>query len=120
MQMRRHHYLIVVLGLPVLGCGRTEYPPVSVDLARAVQSGTPLVEVEKVLGEPHPPTAVQEKRLEKIVSKMREPTRSNAQQDESLAWGNDNDFLAVKVNDKGIMWVKVGQSGQPPPPRPRP
>lgn len=116
--MRRHDYLVVLLVSLVLGCGRTEYPPVSVDFARAVETGTPLAEVKKVLGEPHPPTSVQEKRLEEIVSRMRAPTRSNAQRDESLAWGNDNDFLAVKVNDNGIIWVKVWQSGQPPPPRP--
>ena len=117
MQMRRYRYLIVLLASLILGCGQTEYPPVSSDLAREVKTGTPLAEVKKVLGEPHPPTSVQQKRLDQIVSRMREPTRSNAQRDKSLAWGNDNDFLVVKVNDKGIIWVKAWQSGQSPPPR---
>jgi hypothetical protein len=104
----------------VLGCGRTEYPPISIDVAREVETGTPLAEVKKVLGEPHPPTSMQEKRLDEMVSRMLEPTRSKAQGDESLAWGNDNEFLVVKVNDQGIIWARVVHSGQSPPPRRRP
>lgn len=101
---------ILLCALLVAGCARPEYSPVSMDAARAVKSGTPLVEVVSALGEPHPPTPTQASHLEGVVSKMPALIRANAQQDKSLAWGNDTAFLVVKVNDQGVVWVTAMRS----------
>lgn len=101
---------VVMLAALVIGCGAKTYPPVSREAAQAVKSGTPLEEVVKTLGEPHAPTSTQASHLNEIVSKMPEPMRGNAQKDKSLAWGDETSFLAVKVNDKGVVWVTTWRS----------
>ncbi|MGV3484699.1 MAG: hypothetical protein ACO1RT_09805 [Planctomycetaceae bacterium] len=101
---------VISLVAAIGGCGPAEYPEVSMDAARQVKSGMPLQDVVSTLGEPHPPTARQAQQLDEVVSKMPDAIRANAQKDESLAWGNDNGFLAVKVNDKGIVWVTAWHS----------
>ena len=101
---------LLLLTALVVGCAAKTYPSVSMDAAKAVKSGTPLDEVVKTLGEPHAPTSKQASSLNEVISKMPEPMRTNAKNDKSLAWGDDKDFLAVKVNDKGVVWVTTWAS----------
>lgn len=104
--------LMLLMSLLIVGCSsEKEYPPVDVEFAKAVKSGTPVSEITAALGEPHPPTARQQERISTLISRMREPTRSNAQQDETLAWGNDSAFLVAVVNDKGVAWALAWHSG---------
>jgi hypothetical protein len=95
---------ILALSLTVMGCQVKNYPPVS-SAAKEFKSGVSLDEITKKLGEPHAPTSAQAKQLADMIANMPEPMRSNAQKDQSLAWGNDSAFFVVKVNDKGIAWV---------------
>src|SRR5690606_8974612 len=95
----------LLLATLVMGCTSPTYPPVSQEAARAIKSGTPLDEIVQKLGEPHPPTTEQARHLNETITRMPEQMRANAQKDKSLAWGDDKAFLAVKVNDKGIVWV---------------
>lgn len=108
--MPTRYISIVLFAALVIGCSAKTYPPVSMDAAKAVKSGTPLDEVVKSLGEPHPPTAKQAAQLNEMISKMPEPMRTNGQNDKSLAWGDDKGFLAVKVNDKGAVWITTWAS----------
>lgn len=93
------------------GCASTDHAPISMDAARTIKSGTPLADIAKILGEPHAPTALQAAHLQDVVLKMPGPMQTNAAKDQSLAWGNDSGFLAVKVNDEGIAWVTALRSG---------
>ena len=104
----RKHWLVLCLTLMV-GCGST-YPPVSIDVAKTVKSGTPLVEIESLLGPSHAPTSIQMKQLEGVMSKMPPQVRANAERDRAVAWGDDSAFLVVKVNDEGIAWVTAWRS----------
>ncbi len=101
----------VLLVATLLGCGGVEYPSISMEVAKEVKSGTPLEEIKKLLGDPHPPTSSQANYLADTVSKMPEPMRTNATKDKSLAWGNDSDFLVAKVNDQDVVWVTAWRSG---------
>ena len=105
---RRKHSLVLCLAF-VVGCGTT-YPPVSMDVAKTVKSGTPLAEIESILGPSHAPTSTQLKQLEGVMSKMPPQVRANAERDRAVAWGDDNAFLVVKVNDEGIAWVTAWRS----------
>ena len=101
--------LLVCVGL--LGCGSTTYPPIaSIEAARAVKSGTPLADITSLLGEPHPATSTQAKQLVGVMDKMPAEVRANAERDKTLAWGNDSNFLVVKVNDEGVAWVTAWRS----------
>ena len=80
--------------------------------SKEIKSGTRLDDIKKQLGEPHAPTSKQVQHLDDTISKMPEPMRSNAEKDTSLAWGNDANFLAVKVNEERIAWVTTWRSGQ--------
>jgi hypothetical protein len=111
--MLRPFLLMILLAAMAVGCTPKDYPAVDIDAAKAIQSGTPLEEITKSLGEPHPPTARQANHLENVVAKMPEQIRANAKKDKSLAWGNDAQFLVVKVNEKGVAWVTSWSSGNP-------
>ena len=106
--MARYPWIIFVVAL-IVGCGRT-YPPISIDAAKGIKSGTPLAEIETVLGPSHPPTSTQEQQLDGVLSKMPPDVRANAERDRTVAWGDESDFLVVKVNDKGIAWVTAWRS----------
>ncbi len=108
--MHRRLFAGLLLVTLVVGCGQTTYPPVSKEAAQAIKSGTPLDEIVEKLGEPHPPTAEQARHLSETITRMPEPMRTNAQKDKSLAWGDEKAFLAVKVNDKGIVWMTAWRS----------
>ncbi len=95
----------------LLGCGGVKHPSISMEVAKAVKSGTPLAEIKKLLGDPHAPTSSQANYLADTVSKMPEPIRTNATKDKSLAWGDDNGFLVAKVNDQDVVWVTAWRSG---------
>ena len=97
-------FFVLTFSLVVLGCQAKDFPPVSTT-AKEFKSGVALDEITKKLGKPHAPTSTQAKQLTDIISKMPESMRSNAQKDQSLAWGNDSAFFVVKVNDKGIAWI---------------
>jgi len=77
---------------------------------QAVKSGTPLADIISLLGEPHPATSTQAKQLEGVMDKMPAEVRANAERDETLAWGDDSNFLVVKVNDEGVAWVTAWRS----------
>lgn len=102
--MLSRNVTLLTLVMILLGCQAKNYPPVSPN-AKEIKSGVSLDEIKKQLGEPHPPTAAQAKLLATSISKMPEQLRSNAEQDQSLAWGNDSAFFVVKVNDRGVAWV---------------
>ena len=68
-----------------LGCG-AEYPTTAADAGKGITSGTPLAEIEAVLGEPHPPTPTQAKQIEGVMAKMPPAVWGNAGRDKSLAW----------------------------------
>jgi hypothetical protein len=44
------------------------------------------------------------------MDKMRAEVRANAERDKTLAWGDDSNFLVVKVNDEGVAWVTAWRS----------
>jgi len=44
------------------------------------------------------------------MDKMPAEVRANAERDETLAWGDDSNFLVVKVNDEGGAWVTAWRS----------
>lgn len=111
--MKHRYSFNLLLLLLIVGCSGNDYSPVDVEFAKSVKSGTPIAEIKAALGEPHPPTSLQQKRLDELVARMREPIRSNARQDQPLAWGNDSAFLAVIVNDQGIAWAVSWKSGSP-------
>ncbi len=96
--------LLLVLVAFAIGCGSGQYPAVPAS-AKELKSGVSLEEIKKQLGEPHAPTSAQAKQLEDLIAGMPEPLRAKAQQDKSLAWGNDASFFVAKVNDEGIAWV---------------
>ncbi len=96
--------ILLAVSLITLGCQAQSYAPVS-PAAKEIKSGVPLDEIKKQLGEPHAPTSVQAKQIAESISKMPEPMRTQAQNDRTLAWGNDSAFFVIKVNDKGIAWV---------------
>ena len=102
----------VVLMAVSLGCSAAEvnYPPISIEAAKAIKSGTALVDIEAALGEAHPATATQEQQLEGVLAKMPPEVRANAERDRSLAWGDNSEFLVVKVNDAGVAWVTSWRS----------
>ena len=106
--LTRKHWLVLCLTL-LVGCGTT-YPPVSMEAAKTIKSGTPLTEIENLLGPSHAPTSTQLKQLEGVISKMPPQVRANAERDRAVAWGDDNSFLVVKVNDEGIAWVTAWRS----------
>jgi hypothetical protein len=102
----------MVLIAATVGCGGADlnFPPISIEAAKLIKSGTPLAEIEATLGPSHPATAVQEQHLEGVLSKMPPEIRANAERDRSLAWGDNTEFLVVKVNDVGIAWVTAWRS----------
>jgi hypothetical protein len=109
--------LVLLVGL--CGCSQTVYPAIASDLAQGIKSGTPLSEIEKLLGEPHAPTSAQERSLSETLARMPDAIRKNAERDKSLAWGNDEAFLVVKVNAEGIAWATAWRSGSSRPSVPR-
>lgn len=102
----------MVLIALALGCGEAEvnYPPISIEAAKVIKSGTPLTEIEATLGQSHPATAAQEQQLDGVLAKMPPEIRANAERDRSLAWGDNTEFLVVKVNDAGVAWVTSWRS----------
>jgi len=95
----------------LLGCGPAPiFPPVDIDAAKSIASGTPLADIERVLGESHPATSTQAKQLDEVMSRMPPEVRSRAQRDTTLAWGDDTNFLVVKVNAEGVAWVTAWRS----------
>ena len=98
----------------LLGCGPAPtFPPVDIDAAKSIASGTPLADIERVLGESHPATSTQAKQLDEVMSRMPPEVRSRAQRDTTLAWGDDTNFLVVKVNAEGVAWVTAWRSRLP-------
>ncbi len=67
-------------------------------------------DVTSLLGEPHPATSTQAKQLVGVMDKMPAEVRANAERDKTLAWGDDSNFLVVKVNDEGVAWVTAWRS----------
>lgn len=110
--MYRARFWQVLLVAAVLGCGASEetFPPVDVEAAKSIQSGTPLADIEAKLGASHPATTVQEKQLDGVLEKMPPEIRANAERDRSVAWGDNTEFLVVKVNDAGVAWVTAWRS----------
>ncbi len=104
----RHCWIVLVVALAV-GCAKT-YPAISIDAAKEIKSGTPLAEIESVLGPSHAPTSTQLRQLDGTMSRMPPDIRANAERDRAVAWGDDSSFLVVKVNDKGIAWVTAWHS----------
>ncbi len=104
----RYCWIILVAAM-LIGCGKT-YPAISIDSAKDIKSGTPLAEIESILGQSHPPTSTQLRQLDGVLSKMPPKVRTNAERDRAVAWGDDNRFLVVKVNDEGIAWVTAWRS----------
>ncbi len=70
----------------------------------------PLADITSLLGEPHPATSTQAKQLVGVMDKMPAEVRANAERDKTLAWGDDSNFLVVKVNDEGVAWVTAWRS----------
>lgn len=104
----KYHWMILAAALMV-GCGQT-YPAISIDAAKEIKSGTPLAEIESLLGQSHTPTSKQLRQLDGVLSKMSPNVRRNAERDRAVAWGDESDFLVVRVNDKGIAWVIAWRS----------
>jgi hypothetical protein len=88
------------------GCpAKVEFEPITQEVAKTLKSGTPLKDLKQVLGEPHSPSGVQSKGLSKMIEQMPEPMRTNATNDKSVAWGNDQGYVAGKMNDQEVVWV---------------
>lgn len=109
---RRHPTTVLMLGFALLlGCGPgVTYPPVDIEAAKGIKSGTPLADIESLLGEAHPATSTQAKQLDGVMGKMPAGVRENAERDTTLAWGDDTNFLVVKVNQEGVAWVTAWRS----------
>lgn len=108
----------LVLFLALLGCGKPQATPISIDDAKAIKSGSSLSDVNAVLGEPHEPTSIQMNAIESTIARMPPAMKANADKDRRLAWGNDDAFLVAVVNDQDVAWVVSWQSGSPPPTMP--
>ena len=103
--------LWIIASLLLLGCGSdASYPPIDVEAAKSIKSGTPVAEIESLLGASHPATSTQAKQLQGVMSKMPDNIRANAEADTTIAWGDDSNFLVVKVNNEGIAWVTAWRS----------
>ena len=105
-------YLLAVLG----GCAKVEqYDAVDRELAASIKPSSLLADAEISLGQPHSPSQAQIKSLSETLQRMPAQIRQNAEADRTLAWGNDHDFLVVKVNEQGTIWVVTTRFGGPPP-----
>lgn len=104
-------FIVVILLSFIGGCGAVVHPPIAIEAAKAIKSGTPLLEITQQFGEAHPPTAKQASALAETIARMPDAVRNNAERDKSLAWGNDDAFLVVKVNDQEVAWVTAWRSG---------
>jgi hypothetical protein len=105
-------YLLAVLA----GCAKVdEYDAVDRELAASIKPSSLLADAEKSLGQPHAPSPAQTKSLAETLQRMPAQIRQNAEADRTLAWGNDHDFLVVKVNEQGTIWVVTTRFGGSPP-----
>jgi hypothetical protein len=95
-----------------LGCSPT-YEPIDRSLAEQIKSSSSFEDAKQLLGQPHPPTSYQMSRLQGVYDRMRPATKKNAEADASYAWGSDEGFLAVTVNEEGVIWVTSNGFGTP-------
>lgn len=102
--------LLVLICIFFQGCTQNR-PSISIEIAKNIKSGQSLQEIKTQLGEPHAPTSKQAEHLAGIISHMPDQMKTNAQADQSLAWGDDENFFVAKVNSSGIAWIVGWQSG---------
>lgn len=104
-----NRYLTLIIISILIGCGAKEepkeYPPISMEAAREFQAGAEVEAITAELGEPHPPTPAQASHMATMIRKMPSDMQKNAEKAKTLAWGNDEKFLVVKVGDDGVAWV---------------
>lgn len=104
--------------LLMIGCtAGSVLPPVDRTLAESIETGSQLADAESVLGPAHAPSSAQKKQIAGVLSRMREQTRQDAERDKTLAWGNDEASLVVKVNAEGVIWVVSKHFGGARPPK---
>lgn len=105
----------LLLAVALLGCQAKPYDPVDRAVVEKFRAPVPLIDVESELGPAHEPSRAQMECIQETVQRMPERMRSDAEADQTLAWGNDRGFLVVKVNSKGMIWVASNRFGGPRP-----
>ena len=110
--------LPLVLFLALGGCGKSQPVPFSIEDAKTIKSGSPLSEINALLGEPHEPTSIQSNAIDSTIERMPPPMQANANNDRRLAWGTDDAFLVAVVNAQDVAWIVSWRAGSPPPSMP--
>ncbi|MEM7476376.1 MAG: hypothetical protein AAF483_15390 [Planctomycetota bacterium] len=101
---------LLTLTCILVGCGDSR-EPVDIPSAKSIKAGTKLIDTEAKLGSAGRPSSKQLEALQKTINRMPEKVRDNAEADKKLAWGNDQTFLAVVVNEEGVIWASAFRSG---------
>ena len=102
------------------GCGDAAQSalPVTREQVAEIKAGMTLAEIEAKLGPSYPATRAQTARLNEMTSRMPAQIRESAMNGTDRAWGNEQGWLAGRMNEKNQVWMLSNQFGGPPPPRP--
>lgn len=97
--------------IALFGCNRPpQQPRVDSQIAAQIKSGMTLAEIEAILGPAREATRGEIKRLHDMAEQMPEAVRKNALADRSIAWGNEQGWVAGKVNADDVVWVIAWES----------